>query len=283
MSTDPICLVGAQRSGTTWMSRLMARRPEIAVWGEPRQVWSFGHWFRPDERLEARDATPRVVRYIRHRFFEYARRQGKPRFCEKTPSNMLRLPFVRAVFPEAKIVLIVRDGRSVVRSSSEIRDRGTDWQRIRTRVRETVPAPWDLLSFASRAPWILDKIRGRPMKYWGLRPPGWREWVETDPPLVAIAKAWAASTRLAVTEGRAMDPARFLEFRYEDMTDRPRETMQRVVDFLELARAGDIVEQAIADADPARKDKWRAGLDDEALAAIRPHLEPTLTWLGYAW
>ena len=281
MSTDPICLVGVPRSGTTWMTRLMEARPEIAVWGEPRQVWSFGHWFRPDERLDASDATPRIVRHIRHRFFDYARQRGKPRFCEKTPSNVLRLPFVRAVFPEARIVLIVRDGRSILRSSAEIRERGPDWSRIRSKIRES--RPLDLLSFTDRAPWILDKIRGRPLKYWGVRPPGWREWVANDPPEVAIAKGWAAGIRCAVTDGQAMDPKGFLQIRYEDLTDSPRQTMQRVVDFLELADAADTVNQAIADADPARQNKWRAGLSEEVLAAVRPHMEPTLNWLGYSW
>lgn len=281
MSTDPICLVGVPRSGTTWMTRLMERRAEIALWSEPRQVWSFGHWFRPDERLEAKDASPRIVRHIRHRFFEYARRRGKPRFCEKTPSNVLRLPFVRAVLPEARIVLIVRDGRSILRSTSEIRERGADWSRIRTKILES--RPLDLLSFTDRSVWILDKIRGKPLKYWGVRPPGWREWVASDAPEVAIAKAWAAGIRCAVTDGEAMDPAGFLQIRYEDMTEKPRETMQRVVDFLALADADDLVNQAIADADPDRQNKWRAGLSEEVLAAVRPHMEPTLEWLGYSW
>jgi hypothetical protein len=281
MTTDPICLVGVQRSGTTWMSRMLAQRSEIAYWVEPRQVWSFGHWFRPDDRLEASDATPLVRRYIRRRFFEYARERNKPRFCEKTPNNTLRLSFVRAVLPEAKILLIVRDGRSIVRSTNEMRESGPNWQRIRDRLVES--SPWDLLSFVNRVPWFLAKVRGKPLEYWGVRPPGWREWVQHDPILVAIAKAWAAAIRCAVTEGRAMDPSRFLEIRYEMLTESPRETMERVVDFLELADAADMVNQAVSNADPSRQDKWRAELDPDTLAEIRPHLEPTLSWLGYEW
>lgn len=281
MTTDPICLVGVQRSGTTWMARMMRQRPEIAFWGEPRQVWSFGHWLRPDDRLDASDASPLIARYIRHRFFDYARKQGKPRFCEKTPSNTLRLSFVRAVLPEARILLIIRDGRSIVRSTNEMRERGLSWERVRTRWRESSPV--DLLSFANRAPWVVAKLRGKPLKYWGVRPPGWREWLEHDPLFVAMAKSWAAAIRCAVEEGRAMERDRFLAIRYEDLTEKPRETMQSVVDFLELAGAGDMIQGAVDVADPRRQDKWRSELTPELLAEIRPHMEPTLNWLGYTW
>jgi hypothetical protein len=281
MSTDPICLVGVQRSATTWMGRMMTQRPEIAFWGEPRQVWSFGHWFRSDDRLDASDAAPWITRYIRRRFFAYARHHGKPRFCEKTPSNTLRLSFVRAVFPEARILLIIRDGRSVVRSTNQIRERVLDWDRVRARWRES--SPLELLTFANRAPWVVAKLRGKPVRYWGVRPPGWREWVEHDPPHVAIAKGWAAATRCAVEEGRAMARDRFLAIRYEDLTEKPRETMQGVVDFLELADAGDLIQGAVDIADPRRQDKWRSELSPEVLAEIRPHMEPTLNWLGYTW
>jgi hypothetical protein len=281
MTTDPIILVGMQRSGTTWMGRLLGQRPEIAYWIEPRQVWSFGHWFRPDDRLEAADATPRIASHIRRRFFEYARRRGKPRFCEKTPNNCLRLPFVREVFPEARILLIVRDGRSVIRSTNEMRETGPNWGRIRDRIRES--SPWDWPSFVSRLPWLVDKVRGRPVKFWGVRPPGWQAWAENDPPFVAMAKQWAAAIRCAVTDGRAMASDRFLEIRYEELTRNPRPTMERVVDFLALARAGEMVEQVVADADPSRQDKWREGLDQGVVEKVKPHLEPTLRWLGYDW
>lgn len=37
-----------------------------------------------------------------------ARRAGKPTWCEKTPLNLLSIPFLRELFPEATIVVIMR-------------------------------------------------------------------------------------------------------------------------------------------------------------------------------
>jgi len=277
---DPIILVGMQRSGTTWMGRLLGEHPDVAYWPEPRQVWTFGHWFRPDDRLTAVDAKPWVRRHIRRRFAEFT--AGRARFCEKTPSNCLRMPFVRAVFPEARILLIVRDGRSVIRSTDQIRTGGVvPWDRVKARLREG--RLWDLPSYLTRIPSLIDPLLRRPHRYWGVRPPGWRAWVKHDPPFTMMAKQWAATIRYAVDDGRAMDPERFLEIRYEDLTRNPTVVMQQVVDFWQLAGGNDLIKKVVRDADPSRQDKWRDELDAEVLAEIRPHIEPTLTSLGYTW
>ena len=280
-SLDPIVLIGMQRSGTSWLGRLFEKHPDIAFWAEPRHVWIYGHWFRPDDRLTAADATPRVVRHIRETFAAFARDKGRPRFAEKTPSNCLRIPFVRAVYPEARIVVIVRDGRSVISSSDVTQTKGVDWPRVWTRARETPLREWP--AYLSRAPWLIDKLRRRRIKVWGVRPPGWRDWVD-DPPLVLIAKQWAHAVRIAVEDLRADPcPDRTLEIRYEDLTARPRDVMLRVVDFLALARGESLVAEAAASADVTRQGKWKDHLDDTVLAQIRPHMEPTLAWLGYDW
>ena len=59
----------------------------------------------------AEHARPEVRDRIR-RWFQA--QQGSAALCvEKNPRNVLRVPFLRAVFPEARLVHIVRDGRDV--------------------------------------------------------------------------------------------------------------------------------------------------------------------------
>jgi hypothetical protein len=282
MTTDPIILVGMQRSGTTWMGRMLGEHPDVAYWPEPRQVWSFGNWFRPDDRLDARHASPLVRRHIRRTFERFTRAQSRSRFAEKTPSNCLRMPFVRAVFPDARILLVVRDGRSIIRSTAQVRTgKKVGWNRLRDRLREA--RLWDLPDYVMRVPTLIDPVLGRPQRFWGVRPPGWRAWVEHDPPYTVMAKQWAASIRYAIDDGRAMDPERYLEIRYEDLMTRPKEIMGRVVDFFRLQRADELVGKVVAAVDPSREQKWRGELGEDVLAEIRPHIEPTLRFLGYDW
>jgi hypothetical protein len=47
---------------------------------------------------------------------QYATRNGKPRWVEKTPNHLLCLPAIRKHFPEARIIRIIRDPRDVALS-----------------------------------------------------------------------------------------------------------------------------------------------------------------------
>lgn len=279
---QPIIFVGTQRSGTTWMGDVFARHPDLAYWSEPRHVWTAGNAYRPDDVLTERDARSSVVRRVHRTFDRFVRSAGKARLCEKTPSNCLRLRFIRAVYPEAKIIVVVRDGRSVIRSTSEIMGRNVPAWRIGQRAVETPVWEWPAY-FPRAARTVSRKLLGRGLDFWGPRPPGWRQWVRSDPRDVVLAKQWAATVSQAVDDAQRMDPARTLQFQYEDLMARPREIMQRIVDFAELANADALVEHVARTADPARQNKWRDALDAETLALIRPHMEPTLNRLGYAW
>jgi hypothetical protein len=154
-------LLGCRRSGTTLMRVMFDSNPEMAVPLEayfpvdPPAAWlgSGGaidagavvsaferkRWFRklPLEAgafraaVEAGDirAYPDVVRCF---FRTYADAQGKPRYGSKTPRHVILQPQLAAMFPEARFVHIVRDGRDVVLSLLEV-DR--DMPDLRTAAR----------------------------------------------------------------------------------------------------------------------------------------------------
>src|SRR5690606_4960518 len=126
-----------QRSGTTWLGSLLRELPGVAYWEEPRHVWVRGNASTGDDRLTSEEARPAVRRAVRRRFERYVRERGSDRLAEKTPSNCLRVPFVRAIFPDAKFLLVVRDGRSVLRSTGEIMDGGVPPKRVLKRALET--------------------------------------------------------------------------------------------------------------------------------------------------
>lgn len=281
-SGPPIILVGTQRSSTTWFGRMFSAHPDLAYWVEPRHVWTWGNSYLPDDRLTEEHARPRVQRHIRAVFDRFVRRRGKSRLCEKTPSNCLRLPFIHAVYPDAKIVLIVRDGRSVIRSTAEVMGKGVPTGRILQRALQT--PPWEWPAYVPRAGRTLQrKITRKPLDYWGPRPPGWSEWRGKDSTNVMLARQWASTIHIAVEDANRLGPDVVHMIRYENMMRSPRETMQGVIDYVELPGSEHIVEEVVNSVDPSRQRKWRNVLTEETLEEIRPHMEPTLDWLGYEW
>lgn len=278
---SPIILVGAHRSGTTWLGEILARSPEVAYWVEPRHVWVWGHWFRSDDVLTGSDASPLVIRHIRRTFAGYVAKRKRPRFCEKTPSNCLRLGFVRSVFPDARMVMLLRDGRAVVRSTIQKQKEGIDWHRVAARIRES--SPLDYLAWLSRVPWLLAKVTSTRLEYWGPRPPGWREWVGRYPPEVVAAKQWAETIGWAFAELERMDSSMYMVVRYENLVQHPKAVLHDLASFTGLRIVQPLLQFAERTADPSRAEKWRSELDSELLGRIRPYMEPMLERLGYRW
>ena len=106
----PIILLGTHRSGTSWLGRLFEACPGAVYWSEPRPVWMRGDPARDDDAIPAECATTDVCESIRKTIQQRVQAAGGGQFCEKTPSNCLRVEYVARVLPEAKFIVVVRDG-----------------------------------------------------------------------------------------------------------------------------------------------------------------------------
>jgi hypothetical protein len=122
-----IFVLGAPRSGTTWLAGMLLTHPGTAglaeaetwIFQATRDLWDLGI------------AEPEVAAAIR-RFcdavFTAHRDRTRPSatwYVEKTPAHVFRLAEMNRVYPDAVYVHIVRDGRDVARSLAEM-DGGAD-------------------------------------------------------------------------------------------------------------------------------------------------------------
>jgi hypothetical protein len=143
----PFFIVGNDRSGTTMLRLIVDRGPEAAVppesmfltdlaplllAGEPRDAAAAEQlmrqvWEHPKVRLwELGPAPPAVpgglvgedaYRFIAAAPFEaYAARHGKPRWGDKTPHYVHHVDHLLRLWPDARFVVLVRDGRDVALS-----------------------------------------------------------------------------------------------------------------------------------------------------------------------
>ena len=282
----PLLIIGTHRSGTTFLASVIGRHPDIALAEEPRHIWAWGHNFNKDDVLTSRDATPRISRHIRKAFAKFLSQSGKPRLAEKTPSNCLRLPFIEAIYPDARYLHIYRDGRAVVRSTSEMNTRRPDFIWIARRLLGT--APWEWPAFIPRATRTLGRhLMGRKMTYWGPCPRGWKSWVDAgDPQPVILAKQWRYTIEPVLDfrdENQTKLNGRWMDLRYEDFMANPAERTRDILRFADLPEDETVIRYVTETVDPSRQEKWKKELQSGDLDNIRPILEPTLERLGYEW
>lgn len=278
---EPLLIVGSPRSGTTLLGDLLATHPDIAYWEEPRTIWSQGNAWRKDDRLEAEDLTPAIAERIDRRFGRFLESSGRPRFMEKTPSNTLRLPFIHALYPDARIIHLVRDGRAVVASMMEMLDTPPRPDRMAARLRET---PWrDLLPLARVFLQDLVSPRWREGRkpFWGPRPPGWQSWLDL-PVATMLARQWSSQVAIARNDlSECFEPGKWIEFRFEDLVSDPEPCFRQIASLTGLEMGDDFLAAVRRGMDPARIDRWRQRLDETQIAEIEVEAGERLGKLGY--
>lgn len=127
-----VFLTGCGRSGTTILGTVLSRHPDVTylndrfdVWIKPLPVTDIWNYSRDAGRtaaarvaLSAADADPGVIGDGREELARILERErgGRRVLVEKLAINNFRLPFLHALFPEAKFINIVRHGVEVARS-----------------------------------------------------------------------------------------------------------------------------------------------------------------------
>lgn len=266
---QPVFIIGAPRSGTSLLYAILRKSSALRHWpGESHEIWEADYhpalrgW--ESNQLEVDDIDADAAARIRRSFFLVTGK--KHRLLDKTPRNALRVPFVNALFPDARFIYIKRDGRENINSLINA------WRSPRYRTYE-LPEP--------------HEIPGVDPKWWKfVLYPGWRD--DRKGPLeVVAAKQWVASNDHAMKAFADIDRGRSVELRYEDLVDEPVEEVGRVMGFLDLAYEVPIKEMAAATSTtpintvtPPEKGKWRKENPAE-IEAIGPLIAPTMEAMGY--
>jgi len=255
----PIFVVGAPRSGTTFLGSCLGRLPDVSYHSEPRltkaaaQYVYEGTW---SERWSA------AVFQISYRALLLATLEGGRRFAEKNPENSFLVPFLAATLPSAQFVHIVRDGRDAAVSHAE--------------------KPW--LAAASAGSGRVGHAR----QAFG---PHARWWVEEDrreefaavPDIVRTAWCWRRFTEAAL-DGLATLPAeRVIEVRYEDVVTDPMTAADVLAGFLCTSPVGrQALRGGLAGARRGSVGRWRKALSQEEVIEVECEIMPLLARLGYA-
>jgi Sulfotransferase domain. len=285
----PIFIVGTGRCGSTafhrvlgvhpqlmWLSGFAEEFPSHPEWnrwavtavGNPvvrrllgRRIKpgeNYGFWYahaygfaEPGRDLVAADVTPRV-RHQLHRVFGRMLTRQRDRILIKL-TGWSRIGFLNEVFPDAKFIHIVRDGRAVASSYLHINE-------------------WQWRGWYGPASW----------RYGPLSPEDQTAWEASGRSFIALAGIqWRMHTRAIEIARARIDPARFLELRYEDYCADPLEACRRVTDFAELERAPAFERHVQSAKITDMTNRYRKDLSPEQVLMLTNLLRADLVRYGY--
>lgn len=277
----PIFLIGNYRSGTTIAQTLIGLHPDIVTWYEPRTLWLYADPARRHDEFGEADATDAVARYIRRRFLKYQSQHGGRQVMENTPSNVLRVPYVNALFPEAIYLFMTRNPFSCISSMDLKWHRPKTLAGLRRTISVTPPSQLHYYAgdFVKHA--ILKRIfRKKIVGIYGPRYDGIDQDLKSYGRLNVVARQWARCNRKAREDLSKLGNGRVLSFRYEDLVQDPASVVRRIYDHCGLTCTDEIARTAIEMVDPGRQEKWRR-LDPEELKAVVPELREEMAFYGY--
>jgi len=220
-------ILGHARSGTTILLRLTRLHPEIHCNYQAHfftrapmlkslvDTPETADWLsrRSNRWNGGRDLSPLVMRAAADFIMERdAAREGKRIVGDKSPSSVIHGQVVRdtyAIYPDAKLIYIVRDGRDVLIS-----------ERFRNFIEDS-----KYLTAADRR--IVEALKVDQIPF-----TDGRSSIFTDEFIRRVAKRWSDDLSEIDGEAKRLYPAAYFSLRYEDLLAQPFAEMQKLWDFL---------------------------------------------------
>jgi hypothetical protein len=284
---QPIFIVGAGRSGSTVVQTILARHPHLAwltivgkryphkpAWHRhlldaidapilgpmiadslaPSEIFDYWDHYakgfrRTCRNLTAEDVTVQTSRNIRRALAELLT-ERRSRLVAKA-TGWSRMGYLREIFPDAKFIHVLRDGRAVANSFMNV-DWWLGWQG---------PQNW---------------------RYGELSPALAAEWERSGRSFVALAAIQWKIIIASMEEGRRqVAEENFLELRYEDLCADPTASMQRVTRFAGLEWTPDFAASVARQSLRSMNDRWRTELTPAQQQVLQASLAETLERCGY--
>jgi len=212
---------------------------------------------RPFRDLVADDVTPQVRKKFRNAVYSMMKYQGKTRFIAEY-SGWSRIDFMKAIFPEAQFIHIVRDGRAVANSLTNV-SYWEGWEGV-YKWRWGIPSQE-----------LLAKLE----KY--------------DSSFLAVAALqWKLIINNIIEKSNLLPPKDILLVRYEDLVKEPYKEAYRCIEFCGLEKDCPKFKKHLmtvkivnANQQKFRIPSWRDNMSQKQIDMLNDLLEDELIYFNY--
>jgi sulfotransferase family protein len=258
-------IFGHARSGTTLLMRLVRLHPEVHCnyqahfFTRQPLLKSLVNTPEAEEWLarksnrwnQGRDLSPLVLRAAADFIMERdAAKKGKSIVGDKSPSSTIHGQAVRdmhLIYPDAKLVYIVRDGRDVLIS-----------ERFRNLVEES-----KFLKAEDKR--IIEELRQDQTPFTN----GTRS-IFTESVIRRVAQGWITNLQETEEEGKRLFGDHYCSLRYEDLLEHPFEELTRLWEFLGVKEISSSLEQKLkVEMESNPDEEWQAKRNEE-IASFLP-------------
>ena len=271
-AVQPVFVVGCSRAGTTVVYKVLSEATELgSLSRETHDFWDARHpvaardW--STHALGPEDASPEDRGHVARYFFSQT---GKHRWVDKNNQNGLCVPYLNALFPDARFVFVTRHPGDNLASLIE------GW------LRPEEFATW------SRQLEVRVNFEGRALPWCFFLSDGWRAYANRALEEICAFQYRSMNEALLAAEC-TLAPERWTRLAYEDLLRAPAETVRGLFTRLGLrydVRTAERCESALGLSYNAFStiavDKWRASPHAARVERVLGGLAPVAARLGYS-
>jgi hypothetical protein len=269
----PVFIVSGSRSGTQMLYKTLSASREIG--SLHREIYAL--WWRlhppanknwDTHALDASDASRHDREFIARYFFAQT---GSGRFIDKNNQHGLCVPYLHALFPDARFIYIKRNPGDTLNSMIE------GWGK-----------PERFATWSTDLPETVAIEGGRYTRWCFFLAEGWRSYLRAS--IEEVCAFQYRSIHRAILDGKRHVPAdQWIEVFYEDLVKNPVEGFRRLFEYCELVftpalerRCADVLSNPYDAFSEIRLEKWRDQENRNRIEHVFPQVAEVANEMGYS-
>jgi len=279
MKNSPIIIIGAGRSGTNILRDSICTFEGFETWpcDEINYIWRHGNIKHNNDRFKADEATPKVKNHIQKQFEAFEKTSNAKYIVEKTCANSLKVPFINAIFPNAKYIFLVRDGRDVASSAKQRWTAPLNLKYIWKKVKY-VPVS-DIPYYGSR--YLMNRVKKlfsqeKRLAFWGPLYPEMKRDLKKYSLIEVCGKQWSECVQTAYEDLKIIDPSRLHTMSYETFVKNPESEMRKVANFLNVEASESMIKKSVRKVSPKSIHNYKKHLSEKELEELEPTVNPVM-------
>lgn len=251
--SNPIVIISAARSGTKMLRYILDASSDIASCQyDANYIWKYGNYNVKHDEVVPSSIDDKQREKIRSFFYNICVMENKSRLLEKSVPNSLRIPFVRSVFPDCKIIHLYRNGLDVAadsrlcwQASAVSEDIQSNKDRIRKIKEFPITMAWPYLleyclNYGKKLLFNHDHVSS-----WGPRYDGIDKDVKEKSLIEACAIQWKKCVEHCCDELEKLEKGEhYINIPYDKMTYEPEKYINKILDFIKLSDGHQVLKRA---------------------------------------
>ena len=264
---------------------LLCQLPQFATWpcDEINYIWRFGNRDHPTDQFTRSMVHERNLKHIHGRFAALQRLHPDSAIVEKTCANSLRCAFLHELFPDAKFVHIIRDGRDVAASAALRWNAVLDLPYLIRKARFVPKTDLPFYAYRYLSSRVHRVVSGeKRLATWGPKFEGMEQAFTEHSLPGGCAVQWRTCVSAAIDQLAEVPDELVMTIRYESFTKEPASEFAAVCQFLGSPVSSEQLSPLVKTVSNRSVGKWTQQLTSEQAAEVQTVAGALLDRLGYA-